>query len=408
MQSFLRGTWSIRHTSVYVGMSFLVALLLLLTACASGGSGNGGNGSATPKAGSGTPASTVGATPTGTVAAGVALGARACPDAVKSPSHWTAIVAPQTGAHVESVICANLIGTPTLQALVTVRSDGTGAVLDVYVYNHITDPNPTAIFKLSGLYKGEAKISGYNTVLTGEVDGNSSINKNVGDNAGLTVDLFREFKWSDGAGTLVRVSFPGIFPDLTRYQAENDQAQVNQGHDPWKLSATQTAITLAVSLLKWPTNAQATIVSGGGSNDVDAVVNVKNPKPAGGTITVSLSRLEGNSNGGIWEATSVTTKGLSITAPQSRDMLLSPVKVTGTGSAFEGVIGNLVVLDHLYTDIGHANVKGATGMGSTTFSTTVGFKPTFTNGIEEGVLALYVTSNADGSIAGAVMMKELL
>ena len=398
-----------RQMYTSIGISFLVLFMLMLTACSSGSNSTGSNATPTTKTGSGTPTTTGGnATPTVTTTPGIALGVQACPDAVKSPSHWTAIVMPQTGAQVESVNCANLIGTPTLQALVTVRSDGTAAMLDVYVYNHITDPNPTQIFKLQGLYKGDAKISGYNTVLTAEVDGGSSVNKNVTTNAALTVDLFREFKWSDGAGTLVPVSFPGIFPDLTRYQAELDQASVNQGHAPWKLSATQTATTLAVSLLKWPTNAQATIASGGGSHDTDAVVNVKNPKPAGGTITVTLSRLEGNANGGIWEATAVTSHGMSITSPQSRDLLSSPVTVTGTGSAFEGVIGTVMVLDHLYTDIGHASAKGAIGMGSTTFSTAISFKSSVPNSTEEGVLVLYAISNADGSIASAVMVKELL
>ena len=397
----MRCSWVRLRRYTYTGFCLLLLLLLALSACSGG---NGNNGSATPKPGSGTP--TANATPS--VTPGVGLGVQSCPDAVKSPSHWTAIVLPQTGAQVESVSCANLIGTPTLQALVTVRSQGTGALLDVYVYNHITDPSPTAIFKLQGLYKGEAKISGYNTVMTAEVDQASSVNKNVTANASLTVDLFREFKWSDGAGTLVPVTFPGLYPDLTRFQAEADQAKVNQGQDAWKLDAVQTAKSLAVNLLKWSDNAQATVVSGGGSRDVDAVVNVKNAGTPAGTITVSLSRLEGNANGGIWEATSVTSNGLSITSPQSRDLLSSPVTVSGTGSAFEGVVGKVVVLDHLYTTIGQASAKGATGMGSTTFSTSVSFTPTFQNGNEEGILALYAISNANGSIAGAVMMKELL
>jgi Immunoglobulin-like domain of bacterial spore germination len=404
----MQSSWMGRRTYAYTGISSLLLLMLVLTAC-SGGSNNGNGSNSTPKPGSGTPASTtVNATPTVTASPGVALGVQPCPDAVKSPSHWTAIVTPQTGAQVESVSCANLIGTPSLQALVTARSNGTGAILDVYVYNHITDPNPTQIFKLQGLYKGDARISAYNTVMTAEVDQASSINKNVTSNASLTVDLFREFKWSDGAGTLVPVTFPGLFPDLTRYQAEADQAQVNQGHDGWKLDAAQTAKRLAVTLLKWSDSAQTTIVSGGGTHDVDAVVNVKNAGTPAGTITVSLSRLEGNTNGGIWEATSVTSNGMSITSPQNRDLLSNPVMVTGTGSAFEGVIGNVVVLDHLYNDIGHANAKGATGMGNTTFSTSVSFTSSFQNGHEEGILALFAYSNANSSIAGAVMTKQLL
>ncbi len=389
-----------RRTYIYI--AFTLLFLLVLTACS-------GSSSSTTKQGSGTPTSKTGnPSPTVTAIPGVAPGAQPCPDVVQSPSHWTAIILPPTEAQVESVSCAYLMGTPTLQALVTVRSQGTGSLLDVYVYNHITDPNPTPIFKLQGLYKGKAKISGYNTVMTAEVDLNSSINKHVTGNAALTVDLFREFQWSEGASTLVPVTFPGLFPDLTRYQAENDQAQVNQGHDVWKLNAAQTAKTLAVSLLKWSTNAQATIVSGGETHEADAVVNVKNAGTPAGTITVSLSRLEGNTNGGIWEATSVTSNDLSIISPQSRDLISSPVTIDGTGNAFEGVIGKVKVLDHLYSTIGQASAKGADGNGSTTFSTPVSFTSTFQNGQEEGILALFTTSNASGAIAGAVMMKELL
>jgi Immunoglobulin-like domain of bacterial spore germination len=277
------------------------------------------------------------------------------------------------------------------------------------VYDHITDPSPVQLFKLQNLTKGDAKISVYNTVMTAEVDPNSSINKGR-PNANLTQDLFREFKWSDGAGTLVPVAFPGIFPDLTRYQAEADQAQVNQGHQPWKLSATLTAQALAASqnLLKWSPDAPATIVSGGGSHDINAVVSVKSTHASGGTITVTMSRLEQNSNGGIWEVTSVTSPGISITTPQDRDRLTSPTTVTGKGNAFEGKIGKVIVLDHLYTDIGHSDAKGASGNGSTTFSGTVSYNASFKTGIQEGVVVLYSFSNADGSVAGAVMVKEML
>jgi len=339
----------------------------------------------------------------------VRLGAQPCPDAIKDPAHWTAIIAPTTSSKVESVSCGNLKGIPSLQALVTVRYDGTGAILDVYVYDHIIDPSPVQLFKLQNLTRGSVKISGYNTVMTAEVDPNSSINAGQPD-ANLTQDLFREFKWSDAAGTLVPVAFPGIFPDLTRYQAEADQAQVNQGHQPWKLSATLTAQALAASqrLLKWDPNAPATIVSGGGTHDINAVVNVKSGKPAGGAITVTMSRLEQNSNGGIWEVTSVTTASMSITAPQDRDRLASPVTVTGTGNAFEGIIGKVIVLDHLYTNIGQSVAKGATGNGHTTFSSSATYHSTFKTGMQEGVVVLYSYSNADSSIAGAVMVKEML
>jgi len=328
---------------------------------------------------------------------------------VKDPFYWDTIVGTQANvSKVESVSCANLEGSSSLQALITVRFYGNGQVLDVYVYNNITDPSPTQIFKLQNLYKGNARISGYNTLLTAEVDQDSSVNKHVSSNATLTQDLFREFKWSDGAGTLIPVTFPGIFPDLTRYQAETAQAKVNQGQQPWRLSAIQTAQALAANLLHWNPSAPATILSGGGNSDLNAVVTVKSTNPGSATITVTLSRLEGNSKGNIWEATSVTSPDLSISIPRDRDILTNPITVKGTGNAFEGRVGKVIVLDHLYTDIGHAEAIGVAGNGSTTFSMSVTYNSTFKSGLQEGVVVLYSYSSADGSISGAAMVKEML
>ena len=83
------------------------------------------------------------------------------------------------------------------------------------------------------VYLGEAIISGYSTILTAQVDPNSSVNKGKSGDQ-VTTDLYREFKWSDGAGIFVPTAFPGLFPDLTRYQAEMDQNTVKTGQDFWK------------------------------------------------------------------------------------------------------------------------------------------------------------------------------
>jgi hypothetical protein len=308
---------------------------------------------------------------------------------------------------IESVTCANMKGDSSLQALVNERLNGTGRFLNVYVYDNITAANPTQLFKLQGLEHGAAKVSGYNTVITGEVDAQSSVNKNAPGNAGLTMDLFREFKWFDNTGKFAPIAFPGIFPDLTRYQAEADQQQVAQGHQPWKLSATMTASALAANMLKWPANSPATLVSGGGQNDLSAIVSVKNPNAGGGSIQVTLTRLEGKS-GNIWIVTTAASNGMTIAAPASRDTLTSPVTVIGTGNTFEGVIGNIVILDHTQSDIGHATARGAVGNGNTQFSTSVAYTASFKGGDQEGIVALYANSNAGAGIAGAVMVKVLL
>jgi hypothetical protein len=387
----------------WISTTLLLLLALMLAAC-SGNSTNGNSGT-TPTAQS----TTTGGGTTPTTTPGIGLGPQPCPAAVKTPAYWDPIIPTQNGVtKVESVTCGNLVGNPALQALVTVRYNGTGAILDIYVYTDITNPKPTQLFKLQSLYDGAARISVYNTVLTAEVDQHSSLNAGK-DSASYTQDLFREFKWSDGAGTLVPVSFPGMYPDLTRYQAEMDQAQVNQGKDAWKLDAAMVANHMAADphLLGWPGSVPTTVTSGGGPSDADAVVTVSNPAPGGGKIQVTLQRLEGNTNGGIWEVIAVTSGGMSLTSPQSRDKLTNPVMVSGTGSAFEGVIGPVTVLDHLYTDIGHATAKG-TGNGNTTFSASVPYNSTFKGGTQEGLVILYAANNAGGGWSAAVMLKVLI
>jgi hypothetical protein len=121
----------------------------------------------------------------------------------------------------------------------------------------------------------------------------------------LVQDLFREFKWSASARTFVQIAFPSIFPDLTRWQAEADQAKVRGGRESWKLDATKTAVPFDASLLKWSTDAQATLNSGGDAQDLQVVVRVAGINPGGETIIMTLSRFDEEATFGIWEVTRV-------------------------------------------------------------------------------------------------------
>src|SRR5579859_481964 len=379
----------------------LVIVSLLLTAC-----NNNNTNVVLPPTSTSSNGGSSSLTPTPSVARGILLGPQPCPNAVKDPAHWDAIIPTQPNvSKVEGVTCGFLTGTPTLQALVTVRYNDTGKTLDVYVYNNIESASPDQIFKLLGLYDGTATISLRNTVVTDEVDQNSSVNKGKS-SASFTRDLFREFN----TASFAPVSFPGIFPDMTRYQAELDQAQVNAGQDSWKLSATQVAAHFAIdpALLNW-TNVNASVASGGGSGDAEAVVNISDTTPATQPIALTMQRLEGNINGGIWEIVDVsasTAAGLSITAPHSHDILTSPATVTGTGSTGAGISSSVVMLDHTYSNIGHSTAQGANG--SAAFSVSVPYVSTFKTGMQDGIVALFATHNADHTIVAAVMVKELI
>jgi hypothetical protein len=340
--------------------------------------------------------------PTAT-AASIQLGPQPCPAAVQSAAHWATIIGTSATQKVEGVLCGYLMGVPTLQAVVKVRYGGTASLLDIAVYAHITGTNPSRIFSLKGLLHGDVRISNYNTLLTGEIDPQS------GQQAQVQQDLYREFRWSDGAGTLVQIAFPGLFPDLTRYQAEFEQGEVNtgQGLQQWRLSAVTTAQNFAEFVLLWDPNAPTTVLSGGGTHDAKALILVKNPSAGGATIKLSLSRLELNTNSGIWEVTDVATDGMTIASPQNAQQLTSPVQVKGVDTAFAGKPTTIMVFDHDRTEIGQATVTQASGIGNTPFAISIPYSSSFQGETQEGSIVLY-RYRENHVIAGAVMVKVLL
>ena len=377
---------------LFIGISMLMLLVLLLTAC----------GSSTPAVTS-TPTSNANhGTPTPTPK-----------DPCKDPSYWNNIVGLHDGQKVESVSCGKVMGTDDLQAVVDVRNTGDDKLLDVHFYRNITSAHPQELFKLSGLVHGDARVSLVNTLITAEVDKNSSINKGKPEGQ-LTQDLFREFKWSDGAGTLVRTAFPGFYPDLTRYQAEADQAGINNADQSWKLDAIATVKHFMVALLNFPANSTVKLISGGGAHDLQAVVNVTYPTVQGccnfPPNKVTLERLEGNAHNGIWVVTAVTSDSLSISLPHSGDMLLSPATVTGSGSSFEAQVGTVYILDHLYNIVGSARaIISNPSSFNGPFSASVPYTSTFSNGVEEGIVLLNNNGGSGvGAISKVVMVKVLL
>ncbi len=382
-----------------IGCGALVLLMIIIAAIARAGGSS-------PSFGT-TPA-TVGQPSTVVTAARIQLGPQPCPAAVQPGAHWETIMGTSATQKVEGVLCGYLMGVPSLQAVVKVRYGGTDGLLDIDVYANITSTHPSRIFRLQGLPHGDVGISNYNTLLTGEIELKPSQHAGV-PSTQVQQDLYREFKWSDGAGTLVQIAFPGLYPDLTRYQAEFEQGEVNtgQGFQQWRLSAVTTAHNFAAFVLGWDPNAPTTVLSGGGTHDAQALILVKNPSAGGATIKLSLSRLELNTNGGIWEVTDVATDGMTIASPQNAQQLTSPVQVTGVDTAFPGKPTTIKVFDHDRTEIGQAAVTQSSGIGKPNISTRISFSSSFQGETQEGIIALYAYTG-NQVIAGAVMVKVLL
>ncbi len=145
--------WKPRPAGASLLFLFIFTFIFTLTAC-------GGSAESNARPGTINRAPTTPNTSSATATAQIILGGQPCPAAVGAPSHWDSIVGTQNGVSmVEGVSCATLIGVPVLQALVTVRYEGTGSNLDVYVFNNIAGASPVQLFKLQGLNRGPVSIA---------------------------------------------------------------------------------------------------------------------------------------------------------------------------------------------------------------------------------------------------------
>ncbi len=341
----------------------------------------------------------------------VVLGPQACPNAVKGTAYWDKILGTQgSNSKVVAVSCASIMGNPSLQALVNVRHNDANGTLDVYGFDNITGSQPTRLFKIEGLVKGDAKISYYSSVMTAQVDENSSLNAGKSTSE-WTADLCREFEWDTAQGKLVQVVFPGMYPDLTRYQAEADQAHVNQGIDTWKKDAVQTIQHAMVFQ-----GLKIELVKGGGPNDLTAIVNVWIPSTEqtniGSRVTqITLSRLEGNPRN-IWVVTAIGSDWLLVNTPKSRATISSPLTVTGFGPQYDGKIGYLFIQDHLLQSIqdqqdGYEVMAPDSSSPPSKFSINVKYTSSFKGGAQEGIVVL-VHTGIPASDYGWVSVKVLL
>ncbi len=77
------------------------------------------------------------------------------------------------------------------------------------------------------------------------------------------------------------------------------------------------------------------------------MVGMKNASPGNGTIRLVLHRRDENASA-IWGVVGgQTSLNMFIRAPRKGDRITSPVAGDGEGTATEGVVGTMYVLDHL-------------------------------------------------------------
>lgn len=316
--------------------------------------------------------------------------------------NWDSLIGTRANVNkVQKVTCANLEGNGSLQALVNVRYYTPDAKLDFYVYDNLSGA-PTQRFKAQGLIDGDTQISPTGTITTAEI-GISGLSSAV-------PDLFKEYKWN--GTTFGQILFPGLYPDVTHYQAEKSQAlYISQGgasgNESWRTSGVLVAEHLALSVFRWP-NVTKTVVK---NNLVDPIiVQITNNGPGGGGFIATLNHLDGPLTN-ILEITSVksTNGSVSLTNPVVGTQVSSPVSVQGNYVASGSILGRVVLYDNTYVTVGDTGaLRSSLTTGSASFSVAIPYTLN-ARGVQEGVIAFFsTTQNNTAFINQAVMMKVFL
>lgn len=312
---------------------------------------------------------------------------------------WDSLLGTKAGVNkVQLVTCGSMEGAGSLEAVVGVGYYTPDARLDVYVFDNLGG-TPTQTFKLTGLIDGDAQISPAGTLDTAEVGPKSTI-------LGVP-DLFKEYQWNHS--TFAQVLFPFIYPDMTHYQAEADNAIViaqlaaKQNANAWKISCTAESGHLANDVFHW-LNTTATVQKFLQPTDT-VIVQLTNLGTGGGGFISTCHHLDGNTNN-VLEIASVTPldTNTTISNPASGAQLTSPVTVTGVGQAGKSILGEVVLYDDTFLKVGNSGPIG--GSGYVNFSNVIRYNLN-ASGVQEGVVVLMTTTQDNIAQTNQVMMIKV-
>lgn len=322
--------------------------------------------------------------------------------------NWDRLVGTKSNVNkVQKVICGNLDGNGVLTALVLVRYYTSDATMDFYVYDNLGG-TPTQRFAVRGLAQGDAQISPTNTVITAQ----------NADRDPLGVNLFKEYQWN-GSG-FSQIDFPGMFPDMTHYQAEQVQASVNAQlaqatatptapHDVWQNSAFPVVSRLAQDLFHWPAaQVNNSVVTYNVGLD-QYVIQATNLGPGGGGFTATLFRLD-NVPTNIFEVKQIGSIDgtLSLASPAANVQLTSPVRVNVSYQSSGTILGRVLLYNDIYLIIGDTGpIRGSASTGNVTFAASAAYRLA-TPGLQEGLVAFYATNQNNIVLVNQIVMVKVL
>ncbi|HEY6285449.1 MAG TPA: hypothetical protein VIX20_07295 [Ktedonobacteraceae bacterium] len=331
----------------------------------------------------------------------IALQVIGCPSGLSI--NWDNLVGTKVNVNkVQKVTCGSLEGSGSFEALINVRYYTPDAKLDYYVYNNLYG-TPDRTFNMQGLLDGDAQISPSGTIMTAEIGPQDTIKAKP--------DVFKEYQWNGSA--FVQAMFPGMYPDMTYYQAEQNQAQLNtelaagNKQDEWRIQFFGVPDHLARVIFHWTNINTRTIRFR--SNSGTYIVAVYNLGPGGGGFIANMFHLDYNSANTfeIMQLTSIDGSVL-LSAPTTGVQLGNPLTVSGSSYANGTVLGKVVVYNDTLIDIGDSgDIRSPAAAGYVNFTKSINYHLN-SSGVQEAVVAFYWTNQNNSNFTNQVVIVKVL
>jgi hypothetical protein len=260
-------------------------------------------------------------------------------------------------------------------------------------------PTLTVLLKQQGLIQGTISISKANTLVLGERDTMLSLDMTAVLQP-MQQNLYQEYRWQHG--TLVQVSFPGLYPVTDRSEAEVLQEQANNGASlPW-IDPRVTAEQMAKDILQWSAGDYQEKVLDNDGTTAHIVLEQKQPEM---DVTVTLVRIIQSNTKGLWFVTGAQTQGVTLEQAALSSSVTSPLALHGTVTTKDGQ-ATATLFDHTLTALSSLN--------NTTLSVTTDGSYTgsilYSNNkqIQQGLLLIENVPPSKSTEAGQILLTSVL
>lgn len=317
--------------------------------------------------------------------------------------NWDNLVGTKVNVNkVQKVTCGSLEGSGSFEALINVRYYTPDAKLDYYVYDNLSG-TPIQTFSIQGLLDGDAQISPGGTIITTEIGQQDTIKAKP--------DVFKEYQWN--GSKFAQTFFPGFYPDMTYYQAEQNQVQLNtelaagNKQNAWRIGFFGVPDHLARVIFHWTSIDTRTVRFQSSSGTY--IVSVYNLGPGGGGFIVHMFHLD-NSEANTFEIMQLTSIDGSVllNTPTSGVQFGNPITISGSSYANGAILGKAVVYNDTFVDIGDSgDIHGPTSTGYVNFTKAINYHLN-SPGVQEAAVAFYWTNQNNTNFSNQIVFVKVL